>query len=270
MQVAFDIPDKGASELPEKLTVYSTPVENCIHALCLDTSFEPFQDPNVRKAIASIVPCEAILQAAAYGCGAPLWGATESISDTAWPRKSPYATDLEAETALLAASACPEGFETTLSISTDLASWMEPAALLIQEAVGKLGITVELEKIPGANWRTAALVEKRLPIHLETSGGWLNTPDHNFLWAYEKDHLFNSSNCFNEEVGRLSDETLHMAMDDPEYAPKIQRMSGIAFEGLPRIPLCQPAMNVVVKGAAGYEFWFHRQLDIRCFAPAGA
>ena len=47
-------------------------------------------------------------------------------------------------------------------------------------------------------------------------------------------------------------------------------MSGIAFEGLPRIPLCQPAMNVVVKGAAGYEFWFHRQLDIRCFAPAGA
>ena len=224
----------------------------------------------MRKAIASIVPCEAILQATIYGRGAPLWGTTEPISDTAWPRKSPYATDLEAETALLAASACPEGFETTLSISTDLASWMEPAALLIQEAVGKLGITVELEKIPGATWRTAALVEKRLPIHLEIFGGWLNTPDSHFFRADQKHHLFNSSNYFNEEVGQLSDETLHMAMDDPEYAPKIQRMSGIAFEDLPRIPLCQPTLNVAVNGAAGYEFRFHRQRDIRCFAPAGA
>jgi peptide/nickel transport system substrate-binding protein len=224
----------------------------------------------LRKAIASIVPYGVIFQAAAYGRGAPLWGATESISDTAWPRKSPYATDLEAETALLAASACPEGFETTLSISTDLASWMEPAALLIQEAVGKLGITVELEKIPGATWRTAALVEKRLPIHLEIFGGWLNTPDSHFFRADQKHHLFNSSNYFNEEVGQLSDETLHMAMDDPVYAPKIQRMCEIAFEDLPRIPLCQPALNVAVNGAAGYEFRFHRQLDIRSLAPAGA
>ncbi|MDN3722650.1 hypothetical protein QW131_33840 [Roseibium salinum] len=61
---------------------------------------------------------------------------------------------------LLAASAYPDGFEVPLSISTDLASWMEPTALLIQESLGKLGIKTEIEKIPGANWRTAVLVEK--------------------------------------------------------------------------------------------------------------
>ena len=140
---------------------------------------------------------------------------------------------------------------------------MEPAALLIQEALAKIGITATLEKIPGANWRTAALVEKTLPMHLENFGGWLNTPDYYFFWAYQKDKLFNSSNYYNEEVERLTDEVLHVAMDDPDYAPKIARMFEIVLEDLPRIPLYQPALNVAVHGADGYQFWFHRQLDIR-------
>ncbi|MCR8548658.1 ABC transporter substrate-binding protein [Salipiger sp. P9] len=270
VQVAFGIPDKDAAELAEKMTVYSTPIENCINCLCMNTNFEPFQDPNVRKAVAYAVPYEAIFQAAAYGRGAPTWGGTAEIEDTAWPRKSPYDTDLDKAKDLMAASGFPEGFSTTLSISTDLSSWMEPAALLIQEAVAKIGIETQIEKIPGANWRTASLVEKKLPFHLENFGGWLNTPDYYFFWAYQKDHLFNSSNYYNEEVERLTDETLHMAMDDPDYAPKIKRMFEIVFEDLPRVPLWQPALNTAVNGAAGYEFWFHRQLDIRTLSPAGA
>ena len=263
VQVSFDIPDKDAAELADKVTVNSTPIENCMHALCLNTNFEPFQDPDVRKAIAYAVPYEAIFNAAAYGRGAPLWGGEAQATDTAWPRKSPYDTNLEKAKEHMAKSGFPDGFETKLSISTDLSSWMEPAALLIQEAVGKLGIKVEVEKIPGASWRTAALVEKRLAFHLENFGGWLNTPDYYFFWAYQKGHLFNSSNYFNPEVEKLTEETLHMPMDDPQYAPKIKRMFDIAFEDLPRIPLWQPALNVALNGVEGYEFWFHRQLDIR-------
>ena len=263
VQVAFDIPDKDAAELAEKLTVFSTPIENCIHALCLNSNFEPFQDANVRKAVAWAVPYEAIFNAAAYGRGAPLWGGSEEITDISWPRPSQYATDMEKAADYMAQSAFPDGFETTLSISTDLAYWMEPAALLIQESLAKIGITATLEKIPGANWRTAALVEKTLPMHLENFGGWLNTPDYYFFWAYQKDKLFNSSNYYNEEVERLTDEVLHVAMDDPDYAPKIARMFEIVLEDLPRIPLYQPALNVAVHGADGYQFWFHRQLDIR-------
>lgn len=263
VQVAFDIPDKDAAELAGKVTVHSTPIENCIHSLCLNTKFEPFQDPDVRKAIAYAVPYEAIFNAAAYGRGAPLWGGEAKATDIAWPRKSPYDTNLDKAKEHMAKSGFADGFETKLSISTDLSSWMEPTALLIQEAVGKLGIKVEIEKIPGANWRTAALVEKRLDFHLENFGGWLNTPDYYFFWAYQEGHLFNSSNYSNAEVEQLTNETLHMAMDDPEYAPKIMRMIDIVFEDLPRIPLWQPALNVALNGAGGYEFWFHRQLDIR-------
>ena len=75
--------------------------------------------------------------------------------------------------------------------------------------------------------------------------------------------MFNSSNYRNEEVEELTNATLHMAMEDPEYAPKIKRMFEIVLDELPRIPLYQPALNVAANGAEGYEFWFHRQLDAR-------
>lgn len=266
VQMSFDIPDKDAAELADKVTVYSTPIENCIHALCLNSNFEPFQDANVRKAVAYAVPYEDIFQAAAYGRGAPLWGGEAEITDTAWPRKTQYYTDLDKAREYLAQSGYPDGFEVPLSISLGLASWMEPAALLIQGALAEIGITAEIEKIPGANWRTAALVEKRLPMHLENFGGWLNTPDYYFFWAYQEGHLFNSSNYRNDEVEELVNATLHMPMDDPEYAPKIQRMFEIVLDDLPRIPLYQPALNVASNGAEGYEFWFHRQLDVRPLA----
>lgn len=270
VQIAFDIPDKDAAELASKVTVYSTPIENCIHCLCLNTNFEPFRDANVRKAVAYAVPYEAIFKTAAYGRGAEMWGGTPTVDDISWPQKSPYLTDMAKAKEYMAKSGFAGGFDTTLSIATDLASWMEPTALLIQEAVAQLGIKTTIEKIPGANWRTASLVEKRLPFHLENFGGWLNTPDYYFFWAYQKGHLFNSSNYFNEEVENLTNETLHMAMDDPEYAPKIKRMIEIVYEDLPRIPLWQPALNVALNGADDYEFWFHRQLDIRSLKKAGA
>ncbi|WP_323766330.1 ABC transporter substrate-binding protein [Marinovum sp.] len=270
VQMSFDIPNKDAAELDAKegVEVYSTPIENCIHCLCPNTKFEPFQDANVRKALAHAIPYEAIFQTAAYGRGAPMWGGEAEITDTAWPRKSPYMTDMAKAKELMAASGHAGGFEVPLSISLDLADWMEPTALLMQEAFAEIGIKTQIEKIPGANWRTAALVDKRLPLHLENFGGWLNTPDYYFFWAYKHGHLFNSSNYLNNEVETLVDETLHMSMEAPEYAPKIKRLFEIAFEDLPRIPLWQPALNVAMNGASDYEFWFHRQLDVRPLTSA--
>lgn len=265
VQMSFDIPNKDAQELAEVdgVEVYSTPIENCIYCLCPNFTFEPFQDANVRKALAYAIPYEAVFQTAAYGRGAPMWGGESDVSDIAWPQKSPYSTDMAMAKEHMAASGYASGFEVPLSISLDLADWMEPTALLLQESFAEIGITAEIEKIPGANWRTAALVEKRLPLHLENFGGWLNTPDYYFFWAYKNGHLFNSSNYLNEEIETLVDQTLHIPMDDPAYAPAITRMIEIAFEDLPRIPLWQPALNVAMNGAAGYEFWFHRQLDVR-------
>ena len=139
---------------------------------------------------------------------------------------------------------------------------------LIQQGLADIGIRATIEKIPGANWRTIALVEKKLPLHLENFGGWLNTPDYYFYWAYIKGNLFNSYNYDNPEMAKLVDDTLDMAMDHPDYAPNVKRMIELAFDEIPRIPLWQPTLNVALNASVGgYEYWFHRQMDIRVLKP---
>jgi len=265
VQMSFNIPNKDAKELDENpdIQVFSTPIENSIYVVGVNHTFEPFQDPDVRKALAYAIPYEEIFKAAAYERGQPMWGGSPEIETADWPQKSPYYTDLDKAREHLEKSAFAGGFEVPFSISLGQTDWMEPTALLIQENLGKLGIACTIDKIPGANWRTASLVEKRLPLHLEGFGGWLNYPCYYFFWAYKDGHLFNSSNYRNDEIETLVDETLHLPVDHPDYAPKVKRMFEIAFEDLPRIPLWQPALNVATNGVAGYEYWFHRQLDAR-------
>lgn len=266
VQMSFNVPNKDAKELADEagITVNTTPIENSIYCLCPNLSFEPFKDKRVRQAIAWAVPYEEVFQTAAYGRGAPMWGGpSASPADIAWPQKFPYSTDLDKAKALLDEAGYKNGFEVPLSIDLSQSDWMEPAALLIQENLAKIGITAEIEKIPGANWRTASLVEKRLPLALETFGGWLNYPCYYFFWAYLDGHLFNSSNYRNEEIEALTTETLHISVEDPDYAPKIKRMIEIVWDEVPRIALWQPALNVATRSMEGYEYWFHRQLDVR-------
>jgi peptide/nickel transport system substrate-binding protein len=268
----MDVPAKDAKEMMEggKVKVSGAPIDNCLHVLGLNVAQKPFDDVRVRQAIAYAVPYEEILAAGAYGRGKPMFaGEVPTPTNIEWPQPFPYARDMDKAQALLNEAGLGAGFETTLSYNLGLADWQEPTALLIQESLGKLGIKVTLDKIPGANWRTAALVEKRLPMHLENFGGWLNYPDYYFFWAYKKGHLFNSSNYENPEIEALVDATLHMETSDPLYAENVKKMIAIAFSDVPRIPLYQPYLDAAMQQKVdGYAGWFHRQLDCRTIAKA--
>ncbi|WP_111498405.1 ABC transporter substrate-binding protein [Marinobacter bohaiensis] len=271
VSVSQNIPNKDARELASKpgVKVVSTPIENCIYSLCTNLNFEPFQDKRVRQAIAWAIPYQSIFEQAAYQQGVPMWGGSSSVDNIAWPQRSPYDYNLEKARELLGQTDYKDGFEVPLSFSLSQADWAEPAALLVQQGLGKIGIKATLEKIPGANWRTIALVEKKLPLHMENFGGWLNTPDYYFFWAYIKGNLFNSYNYDNPEMARLVEQTLDMPMDDPRYAPNVTRMIELAFDDIPRIPLWQPTLNVALNAdVQGYEYWFHRQMDVRPLKPA--
>jgi len=268
--LSFQIPNKDAKELManQKVKVVGSPIDNCLHVACLNYDFEPFTDQKVRQAVAWAIPYQQIFEQAAYGRGVPMWGGASATPETiAWPQPFPYTTDLAKAKALLDQSAHKGGFEVPLSFDLGVADWAEPTALLIQESLGKIGIQVTLDKVPGANWRTVALVEKKLPFLLENFGGWLNTPDYYFYWAYIKGNLFNASNYDDPLVKSLVDETLHMETSDPAYAPKIKQMIAKAFDDVPRIPLWQPTLeSAMAPGLDGYEFWFHRQVDARSFS----
>ena len=269
IDVLLDVPAKDAKELMQagKVKVTGIPIENCLHAVGLNVAQKPFDDVRVRQAIAYAIPYEEIFRAAAYERGVPMYGA-ESFepASAAWPQPFPYRTDYDKAKALLKEAGHGSGFAVPLSFNLSLAQWTEPTALLIQESLGKVGINATLDKIPGASWRTKALVEKGLAFHLKNFGGWLNYPDYYFFWVYQKDRLFNSMNYVNPELHELVDKTLHMPTTDEAYETHIKTLIKIAFEEVPVIPLWQPYLDVAMqKNVDGYEYWFHRQLDCRRF-----
>ena len=265
--ISLDLPPKDFKELADggKVAVQGAPIENSMYAIGMNLKFEPFQNKLVRQAVAYAIPYQEIFEASAYGRGVPMWGGAAMKPATIdWPQPYPYKTDYAKAKELLAEAGYKDGFEVPLSFDLGQADWSEPAALLAQEGLGKVGIKATLDKVPGANWRTKALVEKSLPLHLKNFGGWLNYPDYYFFWVYQHGHLFNSMNYKNDEIEALVEATLNLPVEDPAYVPNIKRMLEIAFDEVPLVPFYQPYLDVATqKNVEGYEYWFHRQLDTR-------
>ena len=58
IQLSFQVPNKDAQELTKnpKVKVVGSPIDNCLYVACMNYNFEPFQDANVRKAVAFAIP----------------------------------------------------------------------------------------------------------------------------------------------------------------------------------------------------------------------
>jgi peptide/nickel transport system substrate-binding protein len=265
IHLAFDIPGKTAKELLEnkKVKVVGQPIANTLLVMVPNLNFEPLRDKHVRQAIAYAIPYEQIFQQAAFGRGTKMYGAKSAEpADIAWPQPFPYTTDIAKAKALMAQSGYKNGFETQLGFDLS-APWCESTALLIKEGLEQIGIRCGLERVPAANWRNLALVQKKIPLVLEGFGGWIDTLDYYFFFCFKKS-IFCAAEYENPEMNALIEKTLDMAVTDPEYAPAVKRMMAIAFEDAVRYPLWQPWLeSAMLPSVEGYQNWFHRGLDAR-------
>lgn len=272
--ISLDLPPKDYAELKAsgKYTVAAAPIENSMIAIGLDTTYGPFQDKRVRQAVAYAIPYEQIFKQAAFERGIPMWGgASFDPADITWPQPFPYSTDYEKSKALLAEAGYADGFEVPFAFNLGFAQWSEPMALLVQEGLGRVGIRTQVEKVPGANWRTQVLIEKKWPMHIKNFGGWLNYPDYYSYWVYQDGRLFNSMKYRNETVETLTDEILHLPVDHPDYEPGVKKLIATFFDEVPLIPVFQPFLDVAMQqNVSGYKYYFHRQLDARWLGKASA
>lgn len=273
VDVNFDVSEKDISELKatNNFNVVSTPIENCLYTIDLNSQPElggapnPFSDVKVRQAVAYAVPYDDIVNTALYGeCVEMYGGPGFEPSSIDWPQPYPYSTDLEKAQALMAESGYPDGFDTTLAFNLGTQEWAEPLSILVQESLAKIGINVTLEKVPGSSFR-AVLVEKNRPMIINNFGGWLNYPDYFFFYSYHgQNATFNGSAYQNPELDALVDAALATGPGDPAYDEAVKGFLAIAFEEMPRIVIAQPYLSVAMQpNVSNYQFWFHRQLDYR-------
>jgi peptide/nickel transport system substrate-binding protein len=267
IDITYDLPPKDFAELAKdgaSVKVSSTPIENSMFYLGLNTTKPPFNNPKLRQAVAYALPYDRMLDNALYGRGAKLYGASSpTITTTAWPQPTAYKTDLAKAKALMAEAGYAGGLETTLSFDLGGATIGEPMVVLMQESLAQIGIKVTLNKIPGATWRSA-LLKKDMPMLLNRFGGWLNFPEYFFFWCYHgQNALFNTMSYQNPKLDKIIDNA-RFAESKPLYDGMVKDMIQIAYDEVPRIPLFQPTMDVAMqKNVQGYMYWFHLQPDFR-------
>ncbi|MFC0389379.1 ABC transporter substrate-binding protein [Muricoccus vinaceus] len=261
--ISYGLPPKDFKDLAEarRVKVVGVPVPNAIWYVALNAATGPFTDVRLRQAVAWALPYEAIMQASLFGRGVPMWGATGGPT-TAWPQPFPYSTNV-ARARELVQQAAPGGLTTSLLFDAGSATVAEPMAVLVKEALAPLGITVELNKIPGANFR-GELNKKTAPMAINRFGGWLDWPDYFFFWNYHGNNsIFNIASYQNPAMDKLIDAA-RFAPDAGSYAEAVKGFIGLAEQDVPMIPIAQPLHDVAMqRSIGGYQFWPSREPDFR-------
>ncbi|MDM0059064.1 ABC transporter substrate-binding protein [Variovorax fucosicus] len=268
--IALQLPPKDVDALAEqkKLQVHSVPVTNTFRFIAFNSRAKPFDDVRVRQAVAYALPYTGLFRGASLGHGQPLFGAASAApATTAFPQPYPYDTQLQKARELLAQAGYAEGFKTSFSYNVSDATIGEPAALLVQEALRRVGIELSIEKVPGAQWGTLQ-TERKLPFYVDTSSAWFNDPDYFFRIFFQGDWRWNFGAFDNAELGKLVDAA-RWETDKSKYDALIRKAIQIAFREVPIVPLWLPSYDIALQpNLREFTYYIHGQVDFRPLARA--
>src|ERR1700681_944962 len=247
------------------LKVISTPQYNAVTFISMNNTIAPFDNINVRRAVAYALPYDDMFKAALFGRGTPLFGATWTDgkpTTSAFPFPQPVKLDLDKAKDYLKAAGLPEGFSTTFSFNVGQASTAEPMAALVKESLAKIGITVDIQKLPDAQMSTQ-INEKKLPFFTEGIVAWLPSTDYFYRNFYTGNQRWNYSSINNPELVAIAQEA-RFETDQVKYEEDGKKLNAIHFSEIPQIPLWQPSQDAVMAPSIeGYTYQFHRQVDYR-------
>jgi peptide/nickel transport system substrate-binding protein len=247
------------------IKVISTPQYNSVTFISMNNTIAPFDNINVRRAIAYALPYDDMFKAALFGRGTPLFGATWTDgkpTTSAFPFPQPIKLDLDKAKAYLKAAGMPDGFSTTFSFNVGQASTAEPMAALVKESLAKIGVKVDIQKLPDAQMSTQ-INEKKLPFFTEGIVAWLPSTDYFYRNFYTGNQRWNYSSINNAELTAIAQEA-RFEPDKAKYDEDGMKLNAIHFAEMPQIALWQPSQDAVMATSIdGYTYQFHRQVDYR-------
>jgi peptide/nickel transport system substrate-binding protein len=265
--ITVDLQASDIQSLESKgtLKVISTPQYNAVTFISMNNTIPPFDNINVRRAVAYALPYDDMFKAALFGRGTPLFGADWADgkpTTSAFPFPQPVKLDLDKAKEFLKTAGMPDGFSTTFSFNVGQASTAEPMAALVKESLGKIGIKVDIQKLPDAQMSTQ-INEKKLPFFTEGIVAWLPSPDYFYRNFYTGNQRWNYASIDNAELTALAQQA-RFEPDKAKYDQESLKLNAIHFATMPQIALWQPSQDAVMaKSVDGYTYQFHRQVDYR-------
>jgi peptide/nickel transport system substrate-binding protein len=209
--------------------------------IVFNTQREQFADERVRRAIAHAIDREGITTATTFG--------TAEVANSLLPPTIPYSAtnegyaldyDLAAAKKELAKSAYPDGFTTTLlTVSGD--SQRAQIAQIVQEALGKIGITVTIEQLDAAAFRERFFA---YDYDFKISSGQSDAPDPNGFISFQADPEGFSKSYWTHFTDDRVTELMKQGRVTPDGAERKAiyfEIQKILAEKVPYIPLFFPS-----------------------------
>ena len=264
-----DLPGRDIADLMTagKVKVLGIANPATVTYIAMNNAIAPFDKVKVRQAVAWCAPYKEMFESVLYSRGRAMFGGDAKVTSTEWPSPLPYTQDLAKAKALLAEAGLANGFETTFSIDADDVTISEPVAILMQEALGKIGIKVKIDKVPTGQMGTLQ-TEKKLPLFIANAGAWLASQDYFFRIFYQGATRWNFGSYANPEMEKVVAEA-RWETDPAKYDALVMRMIELAREEVPVIPLWSAYQDTVIsKAVGGYTYLFHRSLEMRTLTKA--
>ena len=220
--------------------------------------------PTGRAGYSSPLVAASEVKAAIFGRGAKLYGAAWAGTppDASFPQPMPVATDPAGAKQLLAEAGMPNGFSTSFAFSAGQSGAAEPMAALVKEALGKVGIQVDIQKKADAEFNTLE-ADKKLPFYTDGATAWLPYTYYFFYLYFTRDQRWNFAGWQNPEMDQLTLDARYQT-DPAKYDADCRKMIELFAGQDPLIMLWQPNQDAVMaKSVEGYTYQFYRQADFR-------
>jgi peptide/nickel transport system substrate-binding protein len=233
--------------------------------LGLNNNVKPFDNVQVRQAIAYAIPYRQILQTVWSGYASPLKSIVPPGQPTSTSSVWPYRTDLAKAKQLLTKAGYPNGFSTTLyTRSEDTED--QKAAVLIQESLGKIGVKVTIQKMLTAAYAAKEFGKRDMPMFFWNWISFVNDPYYGFTFLTQCKQGTNFSNYCDPKVDALIAKGMYES-NAAKRASISRQIQKLVAQAAPNIGLGTPDSIVLMsKNTRG---WFQQpDLNARYYTLA--
>ena len=212
----------------------------------------PFDDQNVRQAIAYAYPYDDVLDGVYFGAASRGGGPIPSTTPSYNPDAPFYSQDLDKARELLAASGYPDGFHADLYIDGTLAFAPE-LAIVVQASLAQIGIDVHIVRLDSGQFRDNVFAQDDDGNRINPmdfflfyfgSGSWVNEPQYHMELFWEPNAFAMRSNYENPEVTEKLNDAKFLSPADPARTQLYHDVQALMLADAPAVWLAEPHHTV--------------------------
>ncbi|MBU2663793.1 ABC transporter substrate-binding protein [Actinoplanes bogorensis] len=244
IDIALGITGQDLQDLKkaEGIKVLSAASNNQV-MMTMSTTTAPFDDVNVRKALAFAVPYDQIIKNVYGGDARPVKSYVPldmpGYADTGYP----FTYDIEQAKAALAASGkTAVNSELVFEANNDE---QQKIAVQVQAEAAKAGITLKLTPLDPATLGERR-GQKSIPLQITTGQLWVNDVEYMLATFYVKGAALNYANLNNAELEDIYTKS-HTTVDEAARLQLWAQVQTILAAQVPAVMICQPNFNLPVR-----------------------